>query len=236
MRRRIADSGWQIVSLSTLGALIAPWALVLLGGCAGGAPAGTVQTNPRVTARDRTIKGAGIGAGIGVLGAILDGKREADEILARAAIGAALGGGVGAYMDAQQEKLAHIPGTTVERIDENTLLVHFDSDILFAIDSATLDGGAQSSLEEAAGVLAQYPKTAVVVQGHTDSSGTEEHNQGLSERRARSVSNYLMQRGVSAARLATLGFGEAAPVADNSTASGRARNRRVDVMLRAQAR
>jgi outer membrane protein OmpA-like peptidoglycan-associated protein len=202
----------------------------------GGAPAGTVQTNPRMTSRDRTVKGAGIGAGIGALGAILQGKKEADEILAGAAIGAAVGGGVGAYMDAQQEKLAHIPGTTVERIDANTLLVHFDSDILFAVDSASLSSGSRASLDEVGQVVEEYKKTAVVVQGHTDSTGTEEHNQELSERRAKSVANYMVSTGVAGDRVTTLGFGEEAPVASNDSPSGRAQNRRVDVMLRAAAR
>ncbi len=206
-------------------------ALVALGGCAtfGG------QRDPYVTRRDRTVKGAGIGAAAGAAGAVLAGKREADEILAGAAIGAVVGGGIGAYMDAQQEKLARIPGTSVERVDEETLLVHFDSDVLFAVDSAALSGGARANLDDVAGVVNEFDKTAVVVQGHTDSTGSEEHNQGLSERRASSVENYLVDRGVDPRRLAALGYGETAPVASNDTASGRQQNRRVDIMLRARA-
>jgi outer membrane protein OmpA-like peptidoglycan-associated protein len=206
-------------------------ALVVFAGCAtyGG------QRDPYVTRRDRTVKGAGIGAAAGAAGAILAGKREADEILAGAAIGAVVGGGIGAYMDAQQEKLARIPGTTVERVDDETLLVHFDSDVLFAVDSAALSGSARSNLDQVSQVLNEYNKTAVVVQGHTDSTGSEQHNQELSERRASSVENYLVDRGVDPKRLAALGYGETAPVASNDTAGGRQQNRRVDIMLRARA-
>ena len=193
-------------------------------------------TTESVTKHDKTAKGAGIGAAAGAVGAIVTGKREADEILAGAAIGAAIGGGVGAYMDHQEAKLAKIPGTHVERLDESTLLVHFDSDVLFAVDSAALSGEARGALGEAASVMNEYNKTAVIVQGHTDSTGTEEHNQGLSERRAHSVVENLVAEGVNRDRIASMGFGESQPVADNSTSEGRRRNRRVDVMLRAKAK
>jgi outer membrane protein OmpA-like peptidoglycan-associated protein len=139
-------------------------------------------------------------------------------------------------MDRQEEKLARIPGTRVERLDEATLLVHFDSDVLFAVNSASLSSDASSALRQAAGVMKEYDKTAVVVQGHTDSSGTESYNQGLSERRASSVRDELVAEGVDRDRIAASGFGETQPVADNGTMEGRQRNRRVDVMLRAKAR
>jgi outer membrane protein OmpA-like peptidoglycan-associated protein len=193
-------------------------------------------TTESVTKRDKTAKGAGIGAAAGAVGAIVTGKREADEILAGAAIGAAIGGGVGAYMDHQEAKLAKIPGTHVERLDESTLLVHFDSDVLFAVDSAALSGDARNALGQAASVMNEYDKTAVIVQGHTDSTGTDQHNQGLSERRAGSVQQELISRGVDRDRIASMGFGESQPVADNATSEGRRRNRRVDVMLRAKAK
>lgn len=204
--------------------------LTLLAGCASSG-----AREPYVTQRDRTWKGAGVGAAAGAVGAVLAGKREADEILAGAAIGGAIGAGVGAYMDAQQEKLARIPGTSVERVGEDTLLVHFDSDILFDVNSATLDSGGRGTLEDVAGVLNEYPKTAVVVQGHTDSTGSEELNQALSERRATSVRNYLAARGVDADRMAALGYGEGYPVASNDSESGRQQNRRVDILLKANA-
>lgn len=210
-------------------------ALSLLAGCASTAPREPRQREPYVTKRDRTWKGAGVGAAAGAAGAILAGKREADEILAGAAIGAVVGGGVGAYMDAQQEKLARIPGTSVERVGEDTLLVHFESDVLFDVNSAIVDSSGRATLEDVASVLGDYPKTAVVVQGHTDATGSEELNQELSERRATSVRNYLIGRGLDADRVASLGYGEGFPVASNDSESGRRQNRRVDILLKANA-
>lgn len=198
--------------------------------------ASTGTSTPRTTQRDKTAKGAGIGAAAGaVLGAII-GEGEADEILAAAALGAGIGAGVGAYMDRQEEKLATIPGTTVERVGENVLLVHFRSDVLFDVDSALLSSSSRATLDEVSNVIIEYPKTAIVIQGHTDSSGTEEYNQGLSERRAKSVKNYLIQRGIDLSRMASVGYGESQPIAVNDTSYGRGLNRRVDMLLKAKAR
>ena len=194
------------------------------------------SSSGRVTERDKTKKGAAIGAASGaVLGAIL-GEGELDEILAGAAIGAGIGAGIGAYMDRQEEKLAQIPGTTVERIDENMILLHFDSDLLFATDSAVLDSTSRSSLSQAAGVFNEYPKTAIITQGHTDSTGSEAHNQNLSERRAGAVMANLVANGVGGARITAMGYGEGYPVATNDTPEGRGQNRRVDLLLKVKAR
>jgi outer membrane protein OmpA-like peptidoglycan-associated protein len=210
----------------------APLVLLLLAGC----ETFGLDRQPRTTTRDKTVKGAGAGAAAGAVGAVIAGKREADEILAGAAIGAVVGAGVGAYMDAQEEKLARIPGTSVERVGEDTLLIHFESDVLFAVDSASLTAASRSTLADVAAVIDEYDKTAVVVQGHTDSSGSEEHNLALSERRATAVRNYFIGRGIDADRMVAVGYGEDEPVADNATAAGRAQNRRVDVLLKAKAR
>jgi outer membrane protein OmpA-like peptidoglycan-associated protein len=216
-----------------LGSLTASVLMLSLAvGCASTGP--RPERQERVTKRDRTLKGAGIGAAAGAAAAVLKGEREADEILAGAAIGAVVGGGIGAYMDHQQEKLARIPGTTVERVGEDTLLLHFESDVLFDVNSAALDSGGRSTLEEVAAVVDEYDKTAVVVQGHTDSTGSEEHNQALSERRASSVRGYLVSRGVDADRVAAVGMGEGYPVASNGSESGRQQNRRVDILLKAK--
>jgi outer membrane protein OmpA-like peptidoglycan-associated protein len=204
----------------------------LLAGCAYFQQGG----GERTTSRDKTKKGAAIGAASGaVLGAVL-GEGEADEILAGAAIGAGIGAGVGAYMDRQEEKLARIPGTSVERVEENMLLVHFDSDVLFDVDSALLSQDSRYALDQAASVFAEYPKTAIIAQGHTDSSGSEQHNQQLSERRAQSVVTHLVGQGVDSARITSLGYGEGYPVTTNDTAEGRRLNRRVDLLLKAKAK
>jgi len=200
----------------------------LLAGC-------SQSATTRSTQRDKTLKGAGIGALSGAALSVALGKRKADQILIGSAIGAGIGAGVGAYMDAQEEKLARIPGTSVERVSDDTLLVHFDSDILFAIDSAALASASRATLGEVASVIAEYPKTAVVVQGHTDSTGSEAHNQDLSERRAGAVESFLVNRGVSPERVAATGYGEGAPVASNETVDGRRQNRRVNILLKARA-
>lgn len=203
--------------------------MLLIMGCA-------ATRGPYTTQREKTAKGAGIGAAVGALAAVIDGKNEADEILVGAALGAALGAGVGAYMDAQEEKLARIPGTTVERVGRDTLLVHFESDILFAVDSTALNATSRATLNEVAQVLVEFPKTAIVVQGHTDATGTELYNQGLSERRAVSVKNFLIGRSIDPNRIAAIGYGESMPVASNATVSGRQLNRRVDLLLKGKAR
>jgi len=205
--------------------------IMLLAGCAL-----YKQEQETTTRHDKTKKGAAIGAVSGALLGAIIGEGELDEVLASAAIGAGIGAGVGVYMDRQEEKLAQIPGTTVERVEENMLLVRFESDILFAIDSANLNQASRGNLEQAASVFIEYGKTAIIAQGHTDSTGSDEHNQGLSERRAQSVMNYLVGVGVDATRITALGYGENHPVADNGTADGRSRNRRVDLLLKAKVK
>ncbi len=203
----------------------------LLSGCA------SLQQQPeRTTRRDKTGKGAAIGAAGGaLLGAIL-GEGELNEVLAGAAIGAGVGAGVGAYMDRQEEKLARIPGTTVERVRENLLLVHFDADVLFSLDSAVLNESSRTAVDHAADVFMEHPKTVIIAQGHTDSTGSEMYNQQLSQRRAASVMHHLVFRGVDVSRITAMGYGEAYPVSGNRTADGRSRNRRVDLLLKAKAR
>lgn len=207
-------------------ALLVVW--LLAAGCAG-------LRGPYTTDRDKTAKGAGIGAASGAAAALLLGEREADEILARAAIGAGIGAGVGAYLDAQEEQLARIPGTSVERISDDTLLVRFDSNVLFDVDSSIVDSQGAATLDRVASVLVEHRKTAVIIQGHTDSTGSETHNLELSERRAAAVRNHLVGRGVDPVRMTATGLGEAYPVASNDTSHGRQLNRRTDILLKAKA-
>ena len=205
--------------------------VALLSGCA------ALQQQPeRTTKRDKTRKGAAIGAAGGaLLGAIL-GEGELDEVLAGAAIGAGVGAGVGAYMDRQEEKLARIPGTTVERLSEDMLLVHFDADVLFSLDSAQLNEYSRAAVDRAAEIFLEHPKTAIIAQGHTDSTGSENYNQQLSRRRAASVMHQLVYSGVDISRITAVGYGMSHPVANNATSQGRSRNRRVDLLLKAKAR
>jgi len=185
--------------------------------------------------RDRALRGAGIGAAAGAAGAVLIGKRAADEILVGAAIGAVTGASIGAYLDAQESRLARIPGTTVERAGRDTLLVRFDSDVLFPLDSDRPTAQSLGTLAEVGDLLVRYPRTAVVVQGHTDSTGPEEYNLELSERRATAVKDILIDRGVRSKRLIAIGHGELYPVASNGFEEGRRRNRRVTLLLKCRA-
>ncbi len=210
--------------------------VMLAQGCATTKTNTTQADEPRATKRDKTAKGAGIGAAAGAAIAAVTGERKADRILAGAAVGAGIGAGVGAYMDHQEEKLGHIPGTTVERVSDDLLLVHFQSDVLFDVDSAIVKPQAQDALDDAAQVFQEYKKTAIIVQGHTDSTGTEEHNQALSERRAQSVVAYLTGKGIDPNRMAPQGYGEGQPIASNDSTDGRQKNRRVDLLLKAKAK
>ncbi len=201
--------------------------LALLGACA------TTQTDDRY---GNTKRGAAIGAAVGAAAGLFVGDGELDEVLGGAAVGAGLGAGIGVYMDKQQQKLEQeLENAEVERLDEETLRVNFDSDILFAVDSATLSQGSKLDLDEFASVMNQYPKTAILIQGHTDSTGSEEHNMKLSERRAGAVYNHLLLRSVEPSRMAAVGYGEGYPVADNSTPEGRQLNRRVSILVRGKA-
>jgi outer membrane protein OmpA-like peptidoglycan-associated protein len=183
----------------------------------------------------RTKKGAAIGAAVGALAGFFVGDGELDEILGSAAVGAGLGAGVGVYMDKQQQELEKIEDVDVERLDEQTLRVNFDSDILFAVDSATLSESSKWRLDEFAQVMRDYPETAILIQGYTDSTGSEEYNMRLSERRAQAVRNHLALSEVDPERMAAIGYGEGYPVADNSTAQGRELNRRVSILVKGKA-
>jgi outer membrane protein OmpA-like peptidoglycan-associated protein len=219
--RTTSSFGMRTYALALIGTL------VVVTGCA--------LTGPYTTKRDKTAKGAAIGAAAGAVAGAVAGPGEGDEILAGAIAGAAIGAGAGAYMDHQEEKLARIPNTSVERLDDGTLLVNFDSDILFEVGSAALSSSSASTLEDVAAVLTEFPKTTIVVQGHTDSTGSDQFNQSLSERRSVAVRNYLVSRGVDPSRLTAIGFGETRPVSDNESPEGRRANRRVDLVLRAKA-
>jgi len=206
--------------------LIGLTALLLASGCA------TTQTDDPYA---KTKRGAAIGAAIGAAAGFFVGDGELDEILGTAAVGAGLGAGVGLYMDKQEQALEEIEDVEVERIDEETLRVNFDSDILFAVDSAVLSSQSMASLDEFAQVMREFPKTAILVQGYTDSSGSEQYNMQLSERRAKSVYNHLALREVEQGRMAAIGYGEGYPVADNATPEGRALNRRVSILVKGKA-
>lgn len=185
-----------------------------------------------------TAIGASIGAGIGAVVAYLDNRKEDSRtrnkrILAATAGGAALGGGIGYYMDTQEAKLRkqlRSTGVRVQREGNNINLI-MPGNITFATASSDIKSNFYPVLDSVALVLAEYDQTIVVVGGHTDSDGSADYNQKLSLQRANSVSAYLGSQGVDAIRLDAVGFGETQPIASNKTKEGKQLNRRVEITL-----
>lgn len=184
--------------------------------------------------------GGGIGAGLGAgIGALFGGHHKGRNAAIGAALGALAGGGVGHYMDKQQkelnEKLAAQQARdelNITRLDQDTLKIGVASDASFAVDSSTLNPAAQTTFNSIANVLQDYDKTAIHVVGFTDSTGSEQHNLELSQERAQSVVQFLKGRGVDSQRVLSWARGESQPVASNDTAEGRAKNRRVAIVIK----
>ena len=182
----------------------------------------------------RTRTGAVIG---GTIGGLI-GASSSDDKLAKGAagaiIGGALGGAIGQRLDRQAEDLRRDIGNDQVSV-ENTgseLVVTLPQDLLFATDSASLRPDLQNDLRALAGNLQQYPDTTVNIIGHTDNTGSDQYNFNLSDRRANTVSSVLQNSGVSPARIRAFGRGETQPIASNDSASGRAQNRRVEIVIR----
>jgi outer membrane protein OmpA-like peptidoglycan-associated protein len=184
----------------------------------------------------RKEKGTATGAVTGaVIGAIIGQAigEDTESTLWGAAIGSVVGGIAGheiaAYMDRQEQELraaaARSEAMSVAR-NESVLTATFKSDVMFDFDSAELKPGAYAEIDRVARVLNGYPQTVIRVEGHTDSTGPEDYNQRLSERRANAVKNALIQRNVHPGRIVALGFGETMPVS-----SADALNRRVNVVI-----
>ncbi|MCC9136851.1 OmpA family protein [Pontibacter silvestris] len=182
----------------------------------------------------RTTKGGAIGAGGGaVLGGVVG--KIAGNTAAGAIVGAAVGGTAGAligrHMDKQAEELQRdLENATVERVGEG-IQITFDSGILFNTNSAELQPAAKTEISQLAETLQKYPDTNILIEGHTDNTGSREINQPLSERRAQSVATYAASMGVDRSRMTTKGYAFDQPVADNSTAAGRQQNRRVEIAI-----
>lgn len=179
-------------------------------------------------------KGGMIGAGAGALLGAGVGKL-AKNTAAGAIIGAAVGGTagvlIGRYMDKQAMDLnKELKNAKVERIGEG-IKITFDSGILFKIGSSDLSAQAISNIDQLAGVLNKYKDTNILIEGHTDSTGSHDFNMGLSERRAGSVAAYLFNKNVANDRVITKGYGPDQPVVDNSTEANRSLNRRVEVAI-----
>ena len=185
-----------------------------------------------------TAKGTAIGAGGGGavgagIGALINGGKGAAW---GAGIGAVVGGAAGALignkMDKQKKELEQIKSAQVESVnDGQAIKVTFDSGILFAVNSSSLNQTSISALTQFANSLKSNPDTDVQIFGHTDSSGSDQINIPLSQQRAMSVQNYLMGCGILSSRMTSQGMGSSQPVADNSTTAGKALNRRVEIFI-----
>lgn len=196
-------------------------------------------TNPYTGEREvsKAGKGAGIGAAVGAVAGVLTGS-DADERRKRALIGAGVGAlagaGVGAYMDRQEAKLREElqgTGVSVTRLGDDIIL-NMPGNITFDVNQAAINSNFYPVLNSVTKVGKEFEQTLIDVAGHTDSTGTVAYNMDLSQRRARSVAQYLQSQGITPARIYAEGYGPNYPIADNGTTQGRAENRRVEIALK----
>lgn len=181
------------------------------------------------------LTGAGVGAVLGYLTNTNKGEQGRKNALIGAGIGALAGGAIGNYMDRQQADFRRSlegSGVMIRRNGDQIVLV-MPSDVTFAVDRSDVQPQFTRVLDDVARTLNAYPQTTIDVVGHADSSGPDDYNQTLSERRASAVAGYLTgPGGVLVDRVFVAGMGERAPIADNATPAGRAQNRRVEIILR----
>ena len=200
--------------------------------------AGACTTDPYTGQQkiSNTAGGALLGAGVGALAGLAVGgspRAQRNAVLIGTGLGALTGGAIGSYMDQQEAELRRTlqgTGVGVVRNGDNLTLV-MPSNITFATDQDQINSGFYPTLNSVSLVLKKFNRTLVDVNGHTDSTGSPGYNQGLSERRALSVANYLTSQGNDPRRISVLGFGASQPIASNATEAGRAQNRRVEIQL-----
>jgi outer membrane protein OmpA-like peptidoglycan-associated protein len=184
----------------------------------------------------KTKRGAAIGAVIGgVAGAVIgnqSGNNRTGAVIG-AATGAAIGAAAGRRMDKQEQELRQIEGVEVSRPSEGEISVRLTNDILFDYNSADLRAASRTTLNELATNFRQYPDNRIIVEGHTDSTGSDQYNQRLSEQRASNVADYLIDQGVGSGAITVYGYGESRAKASNDTAEGRQQNRRVEIHIQA---
>ncbi|WP_018144657.1 MULTISPECIES: OmpA family protein [unclassified Thioalkalivibrio] len=209
-------------------ALAVTSALVLVVGC--------TTTDP-YTGEERVSRatiGAGIGAATGaVLGSVTSSRNRTQRAMIGAGIGALAGGAIGNYMDRQEDALREQlrgTGVSVTR-DGDNIILNMPSNITFDFDRSEIKPQFHDVLDSVALVLEEFDQTGIEVAGHTDSTGRVEYNMDLSERRAESVGQALIRRGVQPVRVHTIGLGPHQPVATNDTDAGREQNRRVELTL-----
>lgn len=193
---------------------------------------GCTTVNP-YTGQTQTAKatwGTAIGA---TAGALIGSTQSSKGALVGALAGGAAGAGIGYYLDAQAAELrAELVSTGVQVVEtDDSIRLIMPGNITFKTDSADINSSFYSVLNSVAKVLNKYSNSTVMVSGHTDSTGSTEHNLNLSRERANSVASYLQGQGVKSSRFEVLGLGSSNPIASNDNANGRAQNRRVEIKI-----
>ena len=213
--------------------VLAPVLMLALAGC----------TTDASKSGDRPLRNIETGALIGALGGAVIGAAAYRRNRTKGALVGAVGGGlaggaVGAYMDAQKRDLEknlareiQAGQARVDKLPGNVVRITMTNQTAFAVDSAEIRPAFRSTMDKLADVMVRYGKTTLTIVGHTDDTGSNQHNQSLSERRAHSVAEYLDDRNVNPLRLAVSGKGETQPVASNRTDAGRELNRRVEIYV-----
>jgi len=202
----------------------------MLGGCT------TLDAYTQESKTSNATKGAIIGAASGAVVGLISGDDSVERrkhALIGAGVGALAGGAIGYYMDQQEAKLrTELEGTgvSVTRIGDNITL-NMPGNVTFATGSSDLSPSFFDVLNSVSKVLTEFDQTIVEIAGHTDSDGSVQYNQGLSERRAQVVARYFRTQEIMEQRLIPIGQGESRPVADNTTASGKQANRRVEITM-----
>ncbi len=187
----------------------------------------------------KTAKGAAIGTAVGATAGAIIGNNVGDKnnSVLGAIIGGVVGGAAGAYignrMDRQAERIEQeIPGAEVTRVGEG-INVTFDesSGIYFNSSKYDINATSQKTLNKLAGIFKEFPNSSILIEGHTDSDGSDSYNMTLSKKRAKSVTNYVVNQGISSKRFSTKWYGETQPKYTNDTNSGKAKNRRVELAI-----
>lgn len=192
-------------------------------------------TTDPYTGEEKVRKSVQYGAAGAVVCGLIGATRDSKSARNAAAGCAAIGAGIGAYMDHQEKELREeLAGTGVQvRRDGDQIQLIMPSNITFNTDEYLIRNEFYATLDSVGKILYKYEDTQLELVGHTDSTGRDEYNMTLSRQRANSVASYLENRGIAAQRLTTIGMGETQPIADNSTATGRAQNRRVELFITA---
>ena len=202
------------------------FAAVLLTGCEAIKNANNEQKGTVIGASGGAVVGGVVGNNVG------DGNTALGAI-----IGSVVGGAAGAYIGNRMDKQAQeieqeIPGAEVERVGEG-INVTFDetSGVYFDTEEYSIEGESEDALQRLANIFQEYPDTEILIEGHTDSTGSDAYNLTLSKNRAQAVTNFLERNGIADERIETKWYGESQPKYDNSTVEGRAKNRRVEIAI-----